>query len=148
MENLVINFFWIWYLIKDCIICYVPTENRYLGKSSSWNMGRNVQGQSDSRLFKSTIFVEQSDEIAWFLHVDTNPWKLKYDWKILGWAWWKNGCGLSGHRTLKLAVSQEGIDKLICCVLIQAQKVESYFKDYWMGVVKNRHDFFVHGSLK
>ena len=41
-----------------------------------------------------------------FLHVDTDSWKLEVDWKILGWAWSKNGCGHSVPRTLKLAVCQ------------------------------------------
>ena len=44
-----------------------------------------------------------------FLHVDTNSWKLKDDWKILGWVWSKMGVAtlVSGQ---KLAVSQEGIN--------------------------------------
>ena len=44
-----------------------------------------------------------------FLHVDTGQWKLKVGWKIgVGMA--KNGCGYSGLRILKLAVSQKGIN--------------------------------------
>ena len=43
----------------------------------------------------------------YFLHVDTDSHKLKLDQKNFGWAWSKNGCGQSGHGTLKLTVSQE-----------------------------------------
>ena len=38
------------------------------------------------------------------MHVDTNSWKLKLGWKILG------GCDLFGPGTLKLAVSQAGVN--------------------------------------
>ena len=37
-----------------------------------------------------------------FLRVDTDSWKLRVDWKILGWVWSKMGVS-----TLNLAVSQE-----------------------------------------
>ena len=45
-----------------------------------------------------------------FLHFDTNSWKLKVDQKILELGVVKNGCGHSGLVTLKLGVSQEGIN--------------------------------------
>ena len=43
------------------------------------------------------------------LHVGTYSWKLKVDREILGWMCLKNGCCHSGHRALKLALSQEEI---------------------------------------
>ena len=46
-------------------------------------MGQNVVNQSDYRIFKPTICLEQNDEKTDFLHVDTNSWKLKVDLKIL-----------------------------------------------------------------
>ena len=47
-------------------------------------MGQNRLGQSDYRIFKSTITLEQYDEKAWFfLHVYTDSWKVEVDWKIL-----------------------------------------------------------------
>ena len=49
-------------------------------------MGQNALGQSDYRIFKSTISLEQNDEKPDFLHVDTDSWKVEVDWKILGWA--------------------------------------------------------------
>ena len=45
-----------------------------------------------------------------FLHVDTYLWKLKVDCKIWRLGIVKKGCGYSGLRTLKLAVSQEEIN--------------------------------------
>ena len=50
-------------------------------------MVQSALGQLDSRIFKSTISVEQNVEKAWFFYVDTNSLKLKVDWKILGWVW-------------------------------------------------------------
>ena len=41
-----------------------------------------------------------------FLHVDTNSLKLKVDQIFFGWEW------SSGHRTLKLTVSQECTDEV------------------------------------
>ena len=46
-------------------------------------MGQNALGQADYRIPKSNISLEQSDEIAWFLHVDGNPRKLKVEWNIV-----------------------------------------------------------------
>ena len=37
-------------------------------------MGRNALCQSDCKIFKSTVSLEQNDEIG-----DTNSWKLKFD---------------------------------------------------------------------
>ena len=42
-------------------------------------MVQSALGQLDSRIFKSTISVEQNDEKAWFFDVDTNSLKLKVD---------------------------------------------------------------------
>ena len=36
-------------------------------KSGSWDISQNTLDQSDCRIFKSTIYVEQMDEIARFL---------------------------------------------------------------------------------
>ena len=61
-------------------------------------MGQNALDQSDCRILKSTISLEQNHEKAcFFLHIDTNLWKLKVNLKIQGWAW------------SKWVVSQEGI---------------------------------------
>ena len=56
-----------------------------------------------------------------------------------------NGCGQSGHRTLKLTVSQESTDevKQIFLMLVEIQKAKSCFNDFWVGEVKNKHYHFV-----
>ena len=42
-------------------------------------MGQNALGQLDYKIFKSTISLEQNDEKGYFLHFETNSWKLKTD---------------------------------------------------------------------
>ena len=42
-------------------------------------MGQNTIGQSDCKIFKSLISIEQNDKKPDILHVDTNSWKLKVD---------------------------------------------------------------------
>ena len=86
LKIFVINFYWICSVVNMYIICYVPAQVPYLGKIS-WDMGQNVLSQSDCRIFLSTISPEQINEIAWFLHVDTNSHKLIVDQKISGLAW-------------------------------------------------------------
>ena len=120
-------------------------------KSGSWDMVQNALGQSDYRIFKSTISLEQNDEKSDFLHVDTDSWKLEVDWKILGWAWSKNGCGHSVLRTLKLAVCQEEINGehwfLVCWC--KFRKARSYFNNFLVVVVvKNGHGLLGLGTLK
>ena len=39
--------------------------------SGSWDKIQNAFSQSNCRISESFISLEQSDEIAWFLHVDT-----------------------------------------------------------------------------
>ena len=51
-------------------------------KTGSWDISQNALGQSDCRVFK--LALEQHDEKHDFLHVDTDSWKLKVNWKILG----------------------------------------------------------------
>ena len=68
--------------------------------SGSRDMKKNAPGESDCRIFKSVISLEQNDEKEWFFA-----------------SWYKfivivviNGCAHSGHRTLNLAVSHEEIN--------------------------------------
>ena len=80
-------------------------------KSGSWDMGRNTLDQSDcSIIFKLTISLEQNDEKAWFFASWCRFIEIKIWLKNIGVGVVKNGCGHSGLRTLKLAVSQEGIN--------------------------------------
>ena len=53
-------------------------------------MGQNALSQLDCKIFKSIISPEQIDEIAsFFLDVDTNSQKLKFDQNLFGWVWSK-----------------------------------------------------------
>ena len=62
----------------------------------------------------------------------------------------RNGCGQSGHGTLKLAVSQEWIDAmnwfLVCWCKFKNTK--SCFNDFLVGQVKNGYGHLVHEILK
>ena len=54
LKNIVISFFWIWFVINVNIICYIPAQILYLEKSTYWGIGQNALGQSEFRSFKST----------------------------------------------------------------------------------------------
>ena len=61
-------------------------------KSGSWDLGQNAVGQSDCRIFKLTMSPEHKMKKSDFLHADTDYWKLKVSWKIVGghgqrWVW-------------------------------------------------------------
>ena len=71
-------------------------------------MSQNALYQSDCKIFKFIISLEQNYEKAWFLHVDRDLWKLK----SIRVGLVKNQNGHSGPWTQKLAVSQEGINGL------------------------------------
>ena len=84
------------------------------------------------------------------MHVDTSSHKLKVDQKFVGWIWSKNGCGQSGHRTLKLTVPQELTDGMnwYFAYWCKVKKVKSYFNDFWVGMVKNGCSDLDHEALK
>ena len=79
-------------------------------KSGSWDIGQNALNQSDCSIFKLTVSLEQNDENAWFFAYWCRFIEIKSWLKNIGVGMVKNGCGHSGLRTLKLAVSQEGIN--------------------------------------
>ena len=61
-----INFSWIWWVMKVHIICYIPAEISYLENIFLMRLSQNELDQSNCMIFKSNIFLEQNDEIAWF----------------------------------------------------------------------------------
>ena len=64
-ENLVIIFFSI-YSIKKEVYINCCMLGKILGNLDSWYMYQNGLGQSDRRIFKSTMSLEQSDEkVKW-----------------------------------------------------------------------------------
>ena len=73
-------------------------------------MVQNALNQSDCRIFKSTIHLEQNGEKAWFLVCWCRFMEIKSWLKNIGVGMVRNGCGHSGLTTLNLAVSQEGIN--------------------------------------
>ena len=100
LENLVINFFWIWFIKKFYNICCILAQIPYLGKI--WFLRYGPKCSWPVRL--------QSDEKAWFFAYWCRFIEIKSWLKNIGVGMVKNGCGHSGLRTLKLAVSQEGIN--------------------------------------
>ena len=75
-------------------------------------MGQNALCQSDCKSCKSTISLEQNDEKTWFFtcwykFMEIKSWLRNFRLGMV-----KNGCGHYGLRTLKLALSQEGINRI------------------------------------
>ena len=70
--------------------------------------------------------------------------KIKSWSKFFGWAFAKNGCGQSGHGTLKLTVSRKWTDEIkwFFSWWYRFRKAKSWFNDFWVGVVRNGHGFF------
>ena len=73
------------------------------------------------------------NEMALFLHVDTNSNKLKIDAFFRGWVGMvKNGYDQSCHQTLKLTESHErrdGIKQFFACCC-KFRKAKSRFNDF------------------
>ena len=79
-------------------------------KCSFWDMGQNALKQSNCSIFKLTVSLEQNDEKAWIFaywrrFIEIKNWLKNIDVGVV-----RNSCGHSGLRTLKLALSQEGIN--------------------------------------
>ena len=77
-----LNFYWIFSIMKICLIYCVPTQISYLGKFCSADMfsANQIVG------FFSRWYLQNSER-AWFLQVNTNSHKLKVDQKMFGWEW-------------------------------------------------------------
>ena len=61
----------------------------------------------------------------------------------------KNGCGQSGHGTLKLTMSNmNGWNKLIFCMLVEIQESLKLINYFWVGMVRNGCGLLVHETLK
>ena len=62
----------------------------------------------------------------------------------------RNGCGQSGHSSLKLAVSQDWNDEMnwFFAWWCKFRKAKSYFNDFWVDQVKNGCGHLVHETLK
>ena len=89
--------------MKIYIIYCVPTEIPYLGKFLFLKYGPKCS--QPIRLQDFLINHISRTDIS--LHVDTDSHKSKVDQKHFWVGMVKNGFGQSGHRTIKLVVSQE-----------------------------------------
>ena len=103
LENVVIGFFWIRSIKKVYINCCILAQIPYLRKSGSWDMGQNPCGQSDCRIFKSTLSPQESDQKAWLFSCRHRIMEIKKWSKNIGVGVVKNGCVHSGLRALKSA---------------------------------------------
>ena len=150
LENLVINFYWIWSIMKIYIICCVPAQIPYLGKFLFLRYGPKcsqpirlqdflINHISRTNQWNSLIF-------CMLIQIHINQKLSQNFW--MGMV--RNGYCQSGHGTLKLAVLQEWIDgmNLFFACWCNFRKAKSYFNDFWVGLVKNGCDHLVHETLK
>ena len=141
LENLVINFFWIWSIKKVHIICCILAPIPYLGKiwflrywlKCFWSIRLQdfvIDYISKTKWWKSLMF-------CMLIQINRNLKLIKN----IGVGVVKNGCGHSSLRTLKLPVSQKwsnGINWFLVC-LQKFRKAKNYFNNFWMLVIKNGH---------
>ena len=97
LENLVINFYWIWSVMKIYIICFVPAQIPYLGKifvPEIWAkiFSANQDGLQDFLINHISRTNQWNSHI--FLHFDANSLKLKVDQKFFWVGMVENGYGL------------------------------------------------------
>ena len=93
--------------------------------------------------------LENNNDAAWFFACWCKFMEVKNWLKNFGVGVVKNGCSHFGHRTLKMAVSQKGIDEInwFFCMLIQIQEFKCHFNNYWLGNITNGDDFLGHRTL-
>ena len=98
LKNFVINFYLICSIIKIYFICCVPAQIPYFGRF--WFLRYGPKCSQPIRLQDFLIN-----------HISRrNRWNSQiFCMKIFWVGVVRNGCGQSGHRTLKFAVSQEWI---------------------------------------
>ena len=119
-------------------------------KSSSWDLSQNAVSQSDYRILKSTISLEQNDEKAWLFACWYRFMEIRSWLKNIGVGLVKNGCGHSILKTPKLAVYQRemnGIYWFLVC-WYKFRKAKSYFNNFLVLVVKNGRSLLGLGTLK
>ena len=148
MENLVINFFLIWSIMKVILFAVFLDKSDIWGKSGSWDMSQNGLGQSDCRIFKSTRSLEQSNEKAWFFACWYKFMEIKSWLKCIGggrckkWVWLLWGNRTQQEIGLKLDVSQQGIYGINWFTVrwYNFRKAKSYFHNFWVIGVKTGCD--------
>ena len=101
---LIFYFCWIWSIMKVYIIYYILAQISCLGKIYFL---RYALGHLDCRIFKSNIYLEQNDEIAWYFAVWDKCLESKI-WKILGWGWSK-WVWLLWSKSSRIFYTQDGM---------------------------------------
>ena len=93
---------------------------------------------------------QKNDEITCFFACWNKFMEIKRWLKNIGVDVVKSRCGHSGHGTLKLALSQEGINKKnwFFAWWCKFRKAKSFCNSYWVGVVGNGCCLLSHGTLK
>ena len=90
LENLVIDFYWIWSIMKFFIICCVAAQIPYLGKLLFLRYGPKCS--QPIRLQDFWInHISRTNQWNSLRFFDTNSHKLKVDQKFLEWAWLEMG---------------------------------------------------------
>ena len=109
---------------KIILFAIFQHKSHFWEKSSPWEMGKNALGQSDCRIFKSTMYTEQNDQINWCSACQCKFKKNKSWLKSFLCSCSKTGYDQSGHRTLKIGCMSKinRLNKLIFCKLIQIQE--------------------------
>ena len=92
LEYFDINFYWIWSIMKIYIIYFVPAQIPYFGKFLILRYGPRC---SQPVRLQDFLINHISRTNQWnsliFLHVGTNPLKLKVDQKYFGCTWPRMG---------------------------------------------------------
>ena len=143
IEKLIFTEFALWW--KFILFAVFLYKSHIWENSGSWDMGQNVLSQSDCRFFNQP-YLQNKSIIAWFF-----AYWYKFTW-IKSWSkkFWVdmvgNGCGQSGHGTLKLSVSREWIDGMnwfLYACWCKFRKTKSYFNHFFGGCGN-----LVHETLK
>ena len=122
-----------------------------------WDMKQNALSQSDCRISKSTMFLEhdisiplENDVKAWFFACWYKIMKIESRLKNIAVSMFKIGCDYSCHRTLKMAVFQEWIDKIswFLAYWYKFRKAKRCFNNCRVDKVKNGQNCLAHGTLE
>ena len=84
-------------------------------------MDQNSLGQSDGKIFKSAIFLEQNEKhasvfVCWYKFIEIKSWLKNIGVGGVGIV--INGCVYSSYRTLKLSVYPKNINLMTCFLYV------------------------------
>ena len=91
LESLVINFYWIWSIMKIYIICCFPAQIPFLGKFLFLRYGPKCSQPIRLQDYLINHISRTNQWNAWFFSCWYKSCKLKVDQKILGRAWLEMG---------------------------------------------------------